>query len=277
MDWIPVVSQVKSAVQALSGDTEGAKQTQENFIKRCPIISQCNSAVHLALGDTKTATEVQQSFLTEFLDPAVSSLPVLGHLKGGVHYALGEKEKGDECMKTATRTTAVMGVGVMTGGAGFAAAAAAGIAAGVAVDGITTGIESKLKDTYTPSGTISIIQNASTAMEKQPEKTSGFVFDAVCLVALDAISAAGAASTRASATKLANGVVNPAKTAVVAGRTAVVGVADGVGMKSSSSLDYNEWREGQCAACFDNTLVKLTKCCDQPRCEVCLLWCLCEK
>ena len=39
-DSIPVVSQTKSIVQAISGDTEGAARTQENFLKRCPVVSQ---------------------------------------------------------------------------------------------------------------------------------------------------------------------------------------------------------------------------------------------
>lgn len=37
---IPVVSQIKSFVQWLFGDTDGAKKTQEDFVQECPIISQ---------------------------------------------------------------------------------------------------------------------------------------------------------------------------------------------------------------------------------------------
>ncbi|KAJ1541880.1 hypothetical protein HK096_009838, partial [Nowakowskiella sp. JEL0078] len=145
-----------------------------------------------------------------------------------------------------------MAVGVATGGAGLVAAAAAGIAAGVAVDGITTGIESSMKETYTPSGTMAVIQSATTTIQQQPEKTSGVVFDAVLLVAMDGFSAAGAASTRVQAGKLANGVVTtPAKTFVAASRTAVAGIAEGAG--NSKNYDSETWKEGQCAACFENT------------------------
>ena len=37
---IPVVSQVKSGVQLLAGDTEGAGQTQKDFLQQCPVVSQ---------------------------------------------------------------------------------------------------------------------------------------------------------------------------------------------------------------------------------------------
>ena len=40
VDYIPFVSQVKSAVQAICGDTEGARKTQDNFTKSFPVISQ---------------------------------------------------------------------------------------------------------------------------------------------------------------------------------------------------------------------------------------------
>jgi hypothetical protein len=36
-------------------------------------------------------------------------------VKGVVHYAMGDKEKGNKSMESATRTTAVVGAGVLTG------------------------------------------------------------------------------------------------------------------------------------------------------------------
>lgn len=44
IDSIPVVSQVKSLVQVVSGDDNGAKSTQENFLRTGPIVSQGYSA-----------------------------------------------------------------------------------------------------------------------------------------------------------------------------------------------------------------------------------------
>jgi hypothetical protein len=37
---IPVVSQVKSGVQLVCGDKEGAEKTQEQFFHECPVVSQ---------------------------------------------------------------------------------------------------------------------------------------------------------------------------------------------------------------------------------------------
>ena len=62
MDWVPILSQTKSLFQALCGDTEGAKQTQENFLKTCPVISQGTSLVQLIAGDEEGALETQKAF-----------------------------------------------------------------------------------------------------------------------------------------------------------------------------------------------------------------------
>ncbi len=43
---IPVVSQAKSLVQAVGGDREGAKETQQQFIRTGIVASQVNSFVH---------------------------------------------------------------------------------------------------------------------------------------------------------------------------------------------------------------------------------------
>ena len=48
-DSIPLISQVKSLVQVASGDEQGAKVTQQNFLRTGPIASQVYSAV-LAIG-----------------------------------------------------------------------------------------------------------------------------------------------------------------------------------------------------------------------------------
>ena len=42
---IPIFSQLKSLFQAASGDLEGAKRTQDDFMDKAPVISQ---AVHAA-------------------------------------------------------------------------------------------------------------------------------------------------------------------------------------------------------------------------------------
>lgn len=39
---IPVVSQAKSGVQLICGDTDGATETQKDFFQQCPVVSQVN-------------------------------------------------------------------------------------------------------------------------------------------------------------------------------------------------------------------------------------------
>jgi hypothetical protein len=65
----------------------------------------------------------------------VDGIPVVGHVKGGVHYALGQNDKGDACMKGASRTAAVIGAGIFTGPGGA-------VCAGTTFDLATTFIES---------------------------------------------------------------------------------------------------------------------------------------
>lgn len=61
-DSIPVISQVKSLVQVITGDEEGAKKTQENFSKLAPIVSQARSAYHALDGDLEQAKNIQKDF-----------------------------------------------------------------------------------------------------------------------------------------------------------------------------------------------------------------------
>ena len=141
-DAFPIVSQTKSLVQWISGDSEGAKRTQENFSRQCPIISQARSAVEAISGDTDAALATQMECLN-FASNFVDAVPVAGHIKGGCHYAWGDTEGGDNAMKSASRTT-----GAIVGGAGGflvagpPGAVAGGIAGAATMDGVTTGIDS---------------------------------------------------------------------------------------------------------------------------------------
>ena len=72
-----------------------------------------------------------QSNMSSFFN----SVPIVGHIKGIVHYARGDKEGGNKAMKSATRTTAVIAAGV-TGEvvAGPMGAFAGGVGAGAEWD-----------------------------------------------------------------------------------------------------------------------------------------------
>lgn len=66
IDAIPILSQFKSLFQAMSGDTAGARRTQENFSKQAPIYSQVRSAVEAIAGDKESAKKTQLEFLNNF-------------------------------------------------------------------------------------------------------------------------------------------------------------------------------------------------------------------
>ncbi|CAG7678979.1 unnamed protein product [Allacma fusca] len=142
-DSVPVVSQMKSLVQYIGGDSAAALSTQQNFAynNTFPVISQIASAGYAIGGDLGRAKNLQEKFAKD-MESVIDSIPVAGHIKGSVHFAMGDNEKGENAMKSASRSTGV----VLGGVGGFAAggpvgAVAGGIAGGAAVDGIITGSE----------------------------------------------------------------------------------------------------------------------------------------
>lgn len=56
----------------------------------------------------------------------VDGIPLVGHLKGGIHHLAGDHEGGNEALEASTRTCAVIGLGV----GGFAVGGPAGAVAG---------------------------------------------------------------------------------------------------------------------------------------------------
>lgn len=143
-DSLPVVSQLKSAVQAIAGDSEGARQTQLNFVKGCPIISQGAALGALIAGDADYAKESQLYFVKN-VSNTIDAVPVVGHVKGGIHYAFGDAEGGDNAMKAASRTVGVAAGGI--GGfvvAGPVGAVVGGIGGGTAMDVVISGADSAI-------------------------------------------------------------------------------------------------------------------------------------
>jgi hypothetical protein len=103
MDWFPGLSQLKSAVQAIAGDLDGALETQIKFVATCPIISQATSLCQVMVGNAKGAQRTQEAFL-DTMGGIVNSVPVVGHVKGAIHYACGDIEGGNQAMKSSSRT-----------------------------------------------------------------------------------------------------------------------------------------------------------------------------
>jgi hypothetical protein len=80
--------------------------------------------------------------------------PVVGNIKGGIHYAVGDITGGAKAMKPASRTT-----GVVVGGFAGIPAGPGGIvmgclAGGAAMDGIITGASSAIEGRFVPYGQI---------------------------------------------------------------------------------------------------------------------------
>ncbi|XP_037042740.1 uncharacterized protein LOC119079050 [Bradysia coprophila] len=190
-DWIPGIAQIKSTVQLLTGDAEGAARTQQNFIRECPVVSQVTSVVQLASGDKKGAAETQKRCLGT-INNVANGLPVVGHVKGVIHHAVGDHEGGNQALNAATRTTVVLGAGaaaaVATGGL---AAIPAGIAAGSTYDTVDSVISDK------PKGIISAIRNV------KDNPNGGTFFDAGIAIVGDGMTGYAGGNI---GTKIANNV-----------------------------------------------------------------------
>lgn len=161
-----------------------------SVLDHCPVISQAKSTIQVLNGDRAGAIETQKKFLSgasSFAD----GFPVLGHVKGSVHYAMGDREKGDSSMKAATRS-----VGVMAGGAGGflvggpVGAFCGGSAAGTAMDAAITKIDSKLHGEYRPYGSISTIN-----LIKEGQATGGDYLQLGVTLAFDGFAGLAAGQT----------------------------------------------------------------------------------
>jgi len=183
-DFLPVVSQIKSAVQAVTGDKEGAVQTQYNFSRQCPVISQVRSLGELAFVSSAAAwqTQVEQG---RVLNGLANGIPILGHAKSAVHYSLGQKEESLAAAKAATRTTAVV-VGGLGGFcvANIPGAVAGAVSAGAAADVTTSVAESRAKGYYVPSGAIVPLE---AFIDAEGPKKAGPCVDVVVVLVGDAL------------------------------------------------------------------------------------------
>lgn len=140
------------------------------------------STVQVLAGDVDGAIETQKK-CGEALLRTADGIPVVGHAKGVIHYACGDTDGGNKAMRSATRTTAVMG----SGAAGFVVggpvgAVALGIAGGASYDTTATVIDSAVNDEFTPSGYVAAIDNIA----KNPNP--GDIFDACFMPVADGLA-----------------------------------------------------------------------------------------
>lgn len=157
---IPIISQAKSFVELCAGDEAAARRTQVEFTRVCPGASQITSFVYACKNDNEEATKIQKE-CGRAMEGLADGIPVVGHIKGGIHYAMGDQTKGDECMVGATKSTLVLAAGVATGGVGGGAVAAAfaGIAVGTATDAVVGAIDRDENGCYKSRGVIGSVDN----------------------------------------------------------------------------------------------------------------------
>ncbi|KAL2635780.1 hypothetical protein R1flu_007259 [Riccia fluitans] len=148
------------------------------------------TVVDMAKRHAHAATESTKATL-EFVDGVTDGIPVIGHAKGGIMYAIGDNERGGRAMKAASRTTGVMAAGA--GGflvGGPAGAVVAGIAGGAAMDGITTGVESAIHDEFRPNGQIAAW--TEVAKGENPNGVIGGVIGGLLTPVCDGLAGYGA-------------------------------------------------------------------------------------
>ncbi|KAH9187442.1 hypothetical protein AeNC1_010580, partial [Aphanomyces euteiches] len=152
---IPIVGEVVTCAEALgktvaagacaiARDSKGADkltksagQSFENYADLNPIVANTRVAIAAANNDDR---EVQR--LCKRQEDAwigiVDSTPVVGHVKGVVHLALGDKERAEACLIGATRSAVVVAASVATAGVGAVACGTATMLAGTGTDAVTT-------------------------------------------------------------------------------------------------------------------------------------------
>lgn len=95
VDWMPGVSQLKSLGQAIAGDTDGARRTQQNYLKTAPVVSQLNSLGHAIAGKSGDAKKIQEDFYNAHVidnkENVVKGMSVFGKLTGGTAGGMAAK------------------------------------------------------------------------------------------------------------------------------------------------------------------------------------------
>jgi len=144
--------------------------------------------VNQALEHQARMTAETSGPLVQTLDGMSSGTPVVGHVRGIVHYATGGedgKERGEQCLKDANHSTgAIIGgtAGFFMGGA--AGAIAGGIAGAQAVDGLTTGVEKAMGREFCPNGAVQAMGKAIA----EGDHVDDAIIDAVVQVGFDALA-----------------------------------------------------------------------------------------
>ncbi|GAB9472304.1 hypothetical protein Gpo141_00009485 [Globisporangium polare] len=157
-------------------------------------VTALNDAVVHCAKKTSLASQKSGSELLTVADGLSDGIPGVGHVKGGICYAVGDKERGDRAMKSSSRSVSVLGGGVkgyLVGGP--VGAIAGGIIAGAAMDGTITGIESSIHKEFRPHGQIASWNQVATA--KNSDERIGGIVSGVMTPVTDGLSGYAAGKT----------------------------------------------------------------------------------
>lgn len=172
-DILPGISQLKSGVQWLAGDTAGAVATQQNFFHEGLGTSQALSVYYLATGDPARAWDVQKKFARN-AEVWIDSTPLLGHAKGLVHMMTGEAAHGWLAWKMATSSAGAV-VGAMAAGPPGA------VAGHLLADALITTVDKVANGADTePHGLIKYVSTVGT-------RSTGEHFDAVAGIVMNGV------------------------------------------------------------------------------------------
>ncbi|GMR59413.1 hypothetical protein PMAYCL1PPCAC_29608, partial [Pristionchus mayeri] len=223
---VPLISQTKSLVQFITGDKDGARDTQEKFLHECPIVAQATSIVELVADKNKEKFKDTNMRTVRILSNVADGIPIVGHVKGAIHAATGDFPGARNAIKSANRS-----VGVVSGGVvGFLSlgplgAVAGGIAGGAALDGIQTGVESAIYREFRPNGSIAAVRRVVI------HPSGGTVFDALALPIFDGLGGFSAGQLTAQI----QSAPSPSSSSIISGHGTALPSDGGVSGSASTS------------------------------------------
>nr|XP_037872608.1 uncharacterized protein LOC119628372 isoform X1 [Bombyx mori] len=130
-----------------------------------------------------------------FISNVLDSIPVVGHVKGVVHYAVGDTEGGNNSMYQSTRTSAVLAGGAVGCLAGPAGAALGGVYGGMITDGLVSAAKNEPVGIFESSANI----GRDIASGKNPMASVG---SASFKIAMDGIGGFGMGGVSSVASKV---------------------------------------------------------------------------
>ena len=100
-DSVPIISQIKSLVQVINGDLEGAKETQKKFLRTNPFSSPWVQVHYRAKGNEDEALKVAEEFANSTLESA-DGMSFVDHVVGLGFLINGDHERGETVLKGTT-------------------------------------------------------------------------------------------------------------------------------------------------------------------------------